>query len=75
MKSWLSTCPGYSVYFCLNSEGGLDTQNARMSQKPPPTCLQDQKGPKQHLSLPNFKHDSVIQQMSPVSPSTVSLQV
>lgn len=26
MKSWLSTRPGYSMYFCLNSKGGLDSQ-------------------------------------------------
>lgn len=53
----------------------LTLRNAWKSQKPPPTCLQDQKGPKQHLSLPYFKHDPVIQQTSALSPSIVSLQV
>lgn len=53
----------------------LTLRNAWKSQKPPPTCLQDQKGPKQYLSLPYFKHDPVIQQMSALSPSIVLLQV
>lgn len=53
----------------------LTLRNAWKSQKPPPTCLQDQKGPKQYLSLPYFKHDPVIQQTSALSPSIVLLQV
>lgn len=63
MKSWLLTCPSYCMYFCLNSKVAWTLRNAQMSQKPLFTFLQDQKGLKQHLSSPDFKHNSVIHPM------------